>query len=419
MAVHLKRALAAALAAATILLCALATRAGAAGAPILVLVSVDGFRSDYISRYPAPNLRALASRGVRARALISSFPTLTFPNHYTLATGLYPEHHGIVANNILEPGNPVRFSMSSADTVRDAHWWGGEPIWVTAERQGQRAAAMFWPGTEAAIGGVRPTYWRPFDGKLPAAARTAQVLEWLALPEDKRPSFVTLYYDDVDHAGHDFGPDSPENEAAVARIDRELGVLSAGIRRLRLEERTTILVVSDHGMAPVSRSRVILVDDYVDAGRVSVLEAGGFLAMTPRNGGDTTEIAARLADAHPHLHIYTRETMPAQFHYTANPRIAPIVGLADVQWAVTTIAARRRRQDEGRPPTAGAHGYDPEEPLMHALFVAAGPDIARGLEIEAFPNIDVYDIGCAVLGLTPAANDGDPGRASAWLRHSR
>jgi predicted AlkP superfamily pyrophosphatase or phosphodiesterase len=417
--VHLRRALAAALAAAAILLCALATRAGAAVTPILVLVSVDGFRWDYSSRYPTPNLRALASRGVRAKALIPSFPSLTFPNHYTMATGLYPEHHGIVANTFEEPGNPVRFSMSRQDAVRDAHWWGGEPIWVTAERQGRRAAAMFWPGTEAAIRGIRPTYWRPFDGKLPAASRTAQVLEWLALPEDTRPSFVTLYYDDVDHAGHDFGPDAPETGTAVARVDREIGALSAGIRRLGLGQRTTIVVVSDHGMAPVSRSRFILLDDYIDIGRVAVLDSGGFLSVAPRNGGDTAAIAARLGDAHPHLRIYTRETIPARLHYSANPRIAPIVGVADVQWLVTTIAARQRRQDEGHQPPAGAHGYDPAETLMHAVFVAAGPDIAPGVVIEPFSNVDVYDIACAVLGLTPAANDGDPGRASAWLRHSR
>ncbi len=151
--------------------------------PILILISFDGFRWDYDSRFPAPNLHALARRGVRAKEMIPSFPVLTFPNHYTIVTGLYPEHHGVVANNIVEPGYPVKFTMSNEEAVRDGRWWGGEPLWVTAERQGRRSAAMFWPGTEAEIRGVRPSYYRAFDGKLPAASRTAQVLEWLALPK--------------------------------------------------------------------------------------------------------------------------------------------------------------------------------------------------------------------------------------------
>jgi predicted AlkP superfamily pyrophosphatase or phosphodiesterase len=221
-------------------------------APILVLVSFDGWRWDYTDRLPATNLRALASRGVRARALIPSFPVLTFPNHYTIVTGLYPEHHGVVGNTMIDRTIPERFTQSS-ETGKEAHWWGGEPVWVTAIRQGLRAFTMFWPGTEAPIAGVRPSEWRPYDKTVPNAERVTQALTWLALSDAERPSFVSLYFEEVDTAGHEFGIGSRELTAAARHLDQALGQLVAGIRRLGLADRTTIVVVSDHGMTRLSR----------------------------------------------------------------------------------------------------------------------------------------------------------------------
>ena len=413
-----RRRSAASLVAVAILVGALVRWTGADAGPILVLISFDGFRYDYGDRYPTPNLRALGARGVRAREMIPSFPVLTFPNHYTIVTGLYPSHHGIVANNMTDSRTPARFSMSNDDAVRDGFWWGGEPLWVTAVRQGKRAAAMFWPGTEAEIKGTRPTYFRPFDGALPAAARTAQVLEWLALPEAERPSFITLYFDDVDHAGHDYGPESPQARTAVATVDRELGRLVAEVDRLRLRDRTTIVVVSDHGMVPLSDQRLILLDDYIDANTIDLIEGTGFLALAPRNGASAEAIYERLRDAHPRLHIYNAATMPARLHYTGNPRIAPVIGVPDAGWMVTTRAARQRRHDDGRSPQAATHGFDPADRVMHAIFVAAGPMLKRGVVVEPFDNVHVYNLLCAILGLTPAPNDGDPARVSAWLQRS-
>src|SRR5579872_6274792 len=186
---------------------------GASTDPILLLVSYDGWRASYYDTNPVPNLKAIAAHGVRATEMIPSFPVFTFPNHYTIVTGLYPAHHGIVANNMEEPGFPEKFTMS-ADTATDPRWWGGEPIWVTAIKQGQRSATMFWPGADAAIQGVRATYGRRFDKDVNTGQRVAQVLEWLALPEAQRPSIVTLYLEEVDHAGHDSGPDSAETHQA-------------------------------------------------------------------------------------------------------------------------------------------------------------------------------------------------------------
>jgi X-X-X-Leu-X-X-Gly heptad repeat protein len=400
------------------LLVALALASSAAqppgsASPILVLVSFDGWRWDYIDRPPARNLRALAARGVRVREMVPSFPVLTFPNHYTIATGLYPAHHGIVANAMTDPSIAERFSMSSS-AVRDGRWWGGEPIWVTAVRQGRRAAAMFWPGTEAEIGGVRPTYWEPFDGTRSAGARVARVLEWLALPEAERPSFVTLYLDDVDHAGHDFGPDTPELSAALGTLDAGLGTLVDGVQQLGLANRVTIVVVSDHGMTPLSDRRIIWLDDYIDVGRVDITEWDGLLFLTPKTGS-VEDVYRRLRGAHPRLRVFTRDTLPARLHYRDNPRIPPIVGIPDDGWIVTTRARRRQRVEDGHVLQRGTHGFDPANQRMHATFVAAGPEIRRGVVVPTLDNVQVYEFLCAVLKLTPAANDGDASATRGFL----
>jgi predicted AlkP superfamily pyrophosphatase or phosphodiesterase len=385
-------------------------------APILVLISFDGWRWDYIDRVPAPNLRALAARGVRATELVPSFPTFTFPNHYTIVTGLYPGHHGIVANTIVDTSFPELFTMSAA-TARDARWWGGEPIWVTAIRQGLRAAPTFWPGSEAAIGGVRPTYWDPFDDKVPNAGRVARALELLALPDGQRPSFLSLYFSEVDHAGHDSGPDSPELKTAAGHLDVALGQLLEGVKRLGLDDRTTTVVVSDHGMAAVADDRRIFLDDYISLNTVDIVEQGAFLQIAPTIG-TVDALYRRLHRALPHTTIYKREQLPARFHYPTQTRIQPIIGVLDEGWSVTSHAREASREPDAEP-SRGTHGYDPRLRSMHGLFVAAGPPIRSGLVVAPFENVHIYDLLCAVLKVVPAMNDGDPAVTRRFLRSSK
>jgi predicted AlkP superfamily pyrophosphatase or phosphodiesterase len=377
--------------------------------PVLILISFDGWRWDYADRLPATNLRALASRGVRAKALIPVFPVVTFPNHYTIVTGLYPEHHGIVGNTMTDASMPERFTQSS-ETGRDARWWAGEPLWVTAIRQGRRAFTTFWPGTEAPIGGVRPTVWRAYDKTVPTADRVTQALTWLALPDAERPAFVSLYFEEVDTAGHDFGIGSHELTAAAQHLDRALGQLVAGVRQLGLEDRTTIVVVSDHGMTQLSRDRAVFLDDFLDLATVDVTEWTGTLTLAPRDG-DVEATYRRLHGKHPKLAIYKREETPPHVHYRSHARIPPIVGVPADGWAVTT----RTRLAE-RDLNAGAHGYDPTTPAMGALFVAAGPALRRGIVVPAFENVHLYNLLCAILKLEPAPNDGDPAVTRGFLR---
>ena len=390
-----------------VLLLALAVLVGRAQErqPILVLVSFDGWRWDYIDRADVPNLKALAARGVRSEGLIPSFPSKTFPNHYTIVTGLYPEHHGIIANNIADPDVPERFTMSS-ETARNARWWGGEPLWVTAIRQGLRASSMFWPGSEVAIGGVRPSEWKPFDDKVSNADRLKQVLAWLALPPDRRPSFITLYFSEIDHAGHDFGPDSPQVLEAARHLDQALGQLVSGIQMLGLLDRVTLVVVSDHGMSQLSDRRLIFLDDYVDLTKVDIVDWTPVLELVPRTGS-VEDVYRALKGKHPSLAIYKREQVPRRLHYRTNLRIPPIIGIADEGW---TITSHKRLADDIAKDRkhGGDHGYDPRYKSMHGLFVTAGPRIRPDTLVPEFENIHIYDFLCRVLGLTPARNDGDP-----------
>jgi predicted AlkP superfamily pyrophosphatase or phosphodiesterase len=286
-------------------------------------------------------------------------------------------------------------------------------VWVTAIRQQLRAAAMFWPGSEVRIGGVRPTYWRPFDDGVSNAARVAQVLQWLALPDAKRPSFITLYFSDVDDAGHRHGPDSPKVLEAARGLDGTLGRLVSGLRKLGLLDRTTLVIVSDHGMSQVAKNRVIFVDDYLNLSTVDVIEWTPNLGLRPRSA--TVEHVYRtLKDKHPALEVYKREDIPSHLHYRTNNRIPPIVALADDGWTITTRTRHVLASAAGRT-GGGAHGYDPRHKSMQGLFVAAGPGVRQGAVVPPFENVHIYNFLCELLGLTPATNDGDAAVTRTFL----
>ncbi len=383
---------------------AAAAVAGAAES-IVILVSLDAFRWDYLEKYAVetPRLRQLAADGVRAERMISCFPTLTFPNHYSIVTGLRPEHHGIVANTFYDPVLKAAFNYRSHECAVDPRWWGGEPIWVTAVKQGRRSACMFWPGSEAKIAGGQPTYYRAFDDSVTSVQRVDGLLAWLSLPADERPDFCTLYLDAVDHAGHDHGPDSPETAAAVREVDAAVDRLEVGLAARDLAGMTNLVIVSDHGMAPTGPSQTVFLDDLVNLRAVRVDCLGPLTGLQPLEG-TTAELMARLRRVlPPHLHAYLRDEFPTRFHYRGNPRIAPVLILADEGWELTTHDRFARRKT----PERGDHGYDNELPAMGALFIANGPAFRRGVVIPPFENIEIYNLLCAALALRPAPNDGD------------
>ncbi|MGE0865821.1 MAG: ectonucleotide pyrophosphatase/phosphodiesterase [Vicinamibacterales bacterium] len=382
---------------------------------ILILISIDGWRWDYLQRFSPPTLSRLAAEGVRAEGLIPQFPSKTFPNHYTIVTGLTLAHHGIVSNNMRDQDIPGEFGMSKREVIADPRWWGGDPIWNTAERQGKVASAMFWPGSETVIGGRQATYWAPFNDDFPNDARVAEALDWLTLPDDRRPSFLTLYFSDVDTAGHRFGPDAEQTREAVLSVDRTIGGLIAGVASAGLADRVNYLVVSDHGMSGLSPDRQIMVDDYIDPATADIVDWSPVLGLSPKDG-DVEKMYAALKDKHPHLHVYRRDEIPAVYGLAGHPRVSPIVGIADEGWNVTSRAeAERWRQPDRRAP-GGTHGYDARIKDMQGLFIATGPRLRRGLVVTPFENIHVYNLMCAVIGVEPSPNDGDPAVIQDMLR---
>lgn len=385
---------------------------------VVILISIDGWRYDYFDRFRPPVLTRLASTGIRASGLIPQFPSKTFPNHYTIVTGLRLAHHGIVSNNMVSPEIPGRFSMSNRDAVQDARWWGGEPIWNTAERQGRIAAAMFWPGSEAPVNGRHATFWMPYEDSLPHRDRVNKVLEWLALKTEKRPAFMTLYLSDVDNAGHKIGPelkDDTELRDAISKVDTTLGELVAGVEALGVGGEVNYVIVSDHGMSQLSADRMIRLDDYVDPSKVDVIDAGPVLAIAPRDG-DTEGLYRALAGKHPRMKVYRKADLPQRFELRDSPRVQPIMAIADDGWYITTKNEMEKWAASGTV-AGGAHGYDPANRSMHGLFIATGPGvIGGGRVVDAFENIHVYDFMCALLGIQPAANDGDPRVTRRLLR---
>jgi predicted AlkP superfamily pyrophosphatase or phosphodiesterase len=367
--------------------------------PTVLLISIDGFRWDYLKQMPSPNLHRLMREGVVADALIPSFPTKTFPNHYTIVTGLYPEHHGMIANNFWDPATQKKFSMDNRELVRDGHFWGGEPIWVTAQLQGQKTAPMFWPGSEADVKGVRPNHVLPYDENFGHERRLEQFLKWLDQPQADRPTFFTLYFEDVDSAGHDFGPGSPELIRAVEKVDRTIGKLLAALEQRGVADKINIVVVSDHGMVKVDPANQIFLEDYIDVASVRISDWSPVLMLSA--GNDTEATIAKLRKA-PHLKVYRKGELPARLHFAASERIPEIIALADPGWMVTT----RKRLAERKKPQHGEHGYDNADKDTWGIFIARGPAFRSGKRIRPFANIHIYSALCSILGLQPAPNDG-------------
>jgi len=403
-------------AAATTLLLVLSACAGCAeDSPPLLLVSMDAFRWDYCALHPAetPHLRQLAREGISAHALIPVYPSNTFPNHYSIVTGLYPSHHGIINNYMFDPALGLFFHYNQAVSVHDDRWWGGEPIWITAVKQGRASACSFWVGSEAAVEGLRPTFWKKYDYSIPFEKRLAELVGWLTLPAPQRPAIVTFYLEETNSAGHRYGPDSPELTAAVKLLDDRIGMI---MERLAAEKLSVnLVVVSDHGMTNCGPDRVILLDDYLDLNKVQVDFDETSVGLRPLAGSDVAAIMRALEKLPTHAKAYRAGEMPARFHIDPrNPRVPPVWIMPDEGWHVMRRGLFESVKNKF---LKGQHGYDSALPSMHGILIAHGPSFKTGgAVIDDVENIHIYNLLCAALHLAPAANDGDDRLVRAMLR---
>jgi alkaline phosphatase D len=372
------------------------------------MVSFDAFRHDYIDRYKPAAFLDVASRGVQATALIPSFPSKTFPNHFTLVTGLYPGHHGIVGNAFFDPQRREWYRLNDQKTLRDSSWYSGEPIWVTAERRGVKAATICWPGAEAPIGGVRPSYMMPYDPKTPNTTRVTSAVSWMRNSSAERPHLVLLYFSDVDDTTHRYGPDAPQTSNAVLMVDRALRQLLDSIRALPYGDSVNVVLVSDHGMAEISAQRAIPVGDIlaragVDTTHMEASDNGPTMSLW--FGADSARIRRSRAalDTVSHAHAYLRSEIPERWHLRDNPRAGDLLIVADEDYVVL-----RRGADREKVTSHGSHGYDPRVTNMQGIFVAAGPNVRQLGRIAAFENVNVYPFLTALLRLDrPPTVDGN------------
>ena len=390
--------------------CATSPAMDGAFAPPVILISIDGARPDYLDRGVTPVLSALAADGARG-SLRPGFPSKTFPNHYALVTGMDPDRNGIVENNMEDPAIPgVTFRMSNRTAVADRRWWDqAEPIWVTAQRAGIRTAPMFWPGSEAPVRGVQPTYPTAYDEPMPNRERIDRLLAWLDLPAAERPGFLTLYFHQVDTAGHHFGPDSAEVNAALADIDAAIGLLVEGLKTRRMA--VNLLVVSDHGMARVYPDKRIFLEDLLPLEAVRTLTMGPMMTLYPAAGREA-EVEAALIRPHDQMACWRKENIPGRFRYGRNPRVAPFFCLPKTGWTITT----REWVANARRISVGEHGYDPADPDMAAMFVAHGPAFRKGAVLPQFDTVDVYPLLAKLVRVRAIRGDWDEEGFAALAR---
>jgi alkaline phosphatase D len=380
----------------------------------LILIGLDALRWDILDRYPTPRLHELAAHGVRSEGLIPVMPSKTFPNFYAIATGDYPDHSGVFDNDMYDRSLNAFFGMRDA---QDPRWWRGEPIWVTAEKQGVKAATYFWVGSEAPVEGVRPSYWKPYDKTVPYDTRVRQTLDWLDLPADQRPALIALYFDAIDSASHAHGVGSPEERDAVAEIDATVGAILDGVAARGLKDKVNIIVVGDHGMTDLSPKRVIYLDDYFDIDKLTSpqLARGRGNAVTVSFTGDPATIEAAykaFAFAHPAMRAYRRGHLPPDYRLTDADRGPDLFLVPEPGWLLS------RRSVPFSKTYLATHGYDPRERDMNATFIAEGPAFREGAVVEAFENVNLYPLFAHVLDLKPAKTDGDLAKVEDVLKES-
>ncbi len=386
-------------------------------APVTILVSIDGFRPDYLTRGVTPNLSALGAGGVEA-SMRPSFPSKTFPNHWAIVTGERPDHSGIVANNMEDAARPdEKFTMASDDPF----WWNDvEPIWVTAEKAGVRTATMFWPGSNVPWGGTlakewpytpqggtRPEDWSQFNQQIGGTQRVNMVLDVVRRPADIRPRFITLYFDTVDTAGHQNGPDAPETTQAVAEVDAHIGELVAGLKAMG--QPANIVIVSDHGMAARSADRIVALDEIADPADYRVVESGPYASLVAQPGHEKA-LERALLEPHPHMQCWRKGEIPARFHYGTHRRIPPYFCLGETGWEVLPTAPKGAYK-------GGNHGWDDRAPEMQAVFIANGPAFTTAARPGGdFANVDVYPLLARLIGVAPLKGDGNPATLAPILK---
>ena len=372
----------------------------------LILISIDGFRWDYFDKVETPNLDKIINGGVKAEGLKTSYPSKTFPNHISIVTGSYPSNHGIISNYFYDPDFDENFYIGAGSTAaQDGKWLDREPIWVTVEKQLKRAMIMFWPMSDAEIMGIRPSNYYVYSDDPSAVSRMEQLLSWLDLAGNDRPTFLASYFSTVDSSGHYYGPDAQGTIDEIVVVDNAIGHLLDGLESRGILDEVNIMIVSDHGMTDTPASQVINITDYITLDDVVTIGAGPFMEIRPSEG-NIEAVYQALQDIE-HTQVFKKENIPEKLNYKDNNRIEPILLLADEHWSIVT---------PGRTPALGTHGYDPDYKSMNGIFIARGPGFKSGFLGPEVQNVHLYEMMCKLMSVTPSENDGDISQTASFLK---
>ena len=360
--------------------------------PYLILISADGFRYDYADKYNAVNLKRLRATGVEAKSMKPSYPSVTFPNHYTVATGLYPSHHGLVYNQFYDRQRKETYNMSDRKAVEDGSWYGGTPIWVLAEQKGMVTASYHFVGTESPIQGIYPTYWYKFNDKTDIDFRIQKVVDWLKLPDSIRPHLICFYMSNADHEGHMYGPDSKQTAEAVQFIDAAIGRMVEKVGALGLP--VNYIFLADHGMANVDTVTRINIASMIDTSKFILRGGSTSLHLYAKNADDIQPTYELLKKQEENFRVFLKKDIPSAWHFNTSEDRFNRIGDIFVCPVYPKVLSSWKGSI-----SPGAHGFDPALKQMHATFYAWGPNIKSGKKIKTFENVNVYPLMCAILGL--------------------
>lgn len=360
--------------------------------PYLILISADGFRYDLAEKYNATFLKTISAGGVKATSMKPCYPSLTFPNHYSIITGLYPSHHGIVDNSFYDKMRNQFYRVGNKKAVEDPSWYGGTPLWVLAERQKLLSASFYWVGSESHIDGVDPTYYYNYNEAIPIDRRIEILKNWLQLPEEKRPHFITFYFPEVDHEEHRYGTNSSQTEAAVHFIDQSVKKMYEMCNGLNLP--VNFVFVSDHGMTNLDTLNTIPLPAAVDTSKFWITSGSATAHLYAKDKKDIKPTYKKLKASAKDYDVYLANKTPKKWHYrTKNDKFKRIGDILMVPHLPKGFSFW------GRKIAYGAHGFDNSLPEMQATFYAWGPAFKEHYEIGNFANINIYPMIAHILGL--------------------
>jgi len=368
--------------------------------PYVILVSFDGFRWDYSERRITPNLDKMKDDGVHALSLRPSFPSKTFPNHYSIVTGMYPENHGLISNTFINPFTEEKYTISDTAAVRDSKWYLGEAFWEIAERNGINTASYFWPGSEIEIDNRRPDFFEKYEHLRPYKERIDGVIEWLKLPQKERPHFITLYFHDTDSYGHKYGPNSQEINQSIQRLDSLISYLYEGLNKIGFKDSINVILVSDHGMTEISPDKVINIEEMLLGNNYDIGGEKSFMMIEPSKA-DFQNVFKILKEKENHYKVFLKEELPDNFHYSKHPFIYSIILIADIGWSLVNNSQLKGMTNSY---SNGNHGYGNNHRDMHGVFIAKGPNLKSGYKSGTVWNIDIYPLLCKLFNIEPSSN---------------